>query len=442
MPTNQLINQELLFRFLTHDNIKVANLYFEQNPAVNKYSRKQSKCQYSFITTRHGLFAISSSTIGAGSSGRVKVGKHITTGKIVAVKIQPLQVVSMDDCDDCISETEILDQLGQLYAVATRWWNNLVGRKLLSPDEGWLNKYEKEDELKSEKYNFKFYIFSVFFEGITLYKYFKTYRPTIEKTLQIIIKVLEQLKIVHELEIIHGDLSFNNILINKTSDGQIEINLIDFGLAGKLKNGIIRYQILDYKFNKKNYPSPECDYRRTLYQILPELRHNAQLSIPHSKFYTIYRWAQKGYGFNTTASDLYSLGWNIYYFANGHNDPILRGLHEYLYQLNPFKRKSLQFMMNQYKEQLNKLESKKIVDELIDMMLASALDHSRRKDSLNRTSSVATLNYSFSSGSNNNGLSSSSLDVSTDELAEVIDKKTSRLSPIIDTAKLKLRPTF
>ena len=159
------------------------------------------------MTTNIGLFAISRDTLGAGSSGKVKVGKNINTGQIVVIKVQLLNVTSELDLADVIEEPNILAQLGQLHAIATR----------ISSNEGWTNKHEQDFKYRTKKYNFKFYILSDFFEGITLYQYFNDYAPTTEKILRIILKVLEKLELLNNLNIIHGDLSFINILIQTTA---------------------------------------------------------------------------------------------------------------------------------------------------------------------------------------------------------------------------------
>jgi serine/threonine protein kinase len=394
MPSYNSFDKELLFVSLTSIDIKSVGIYFENNKSVNKYSRKQSKFACSFMNTNMGLFAVSRHTVGSGSSGKVKVGKNVHTGDIVAVKIQLLNGNNVLDFVDNLDEPKILIQLGQLYTTTGRWWCGVL------PNEGWVNKHEQESKYRTKKYNFKFYIFSKFFEGITLFKYFENYAPTLEKILRIVIKVLEKLEILNKQNMIHGDLSFSNILINKTPEGEIDINLIDFGLGGVLCNGIKKFPVIDYRFTKKSYVPPECDYTKVLYKVIPDLvTFKTTGSLALQEFYTINYLAREKYGFQTITSDLYSLGWGIYKYAGAQKDRTLRKLQRHTYIMDPFNREPLQLVTAKYKEQLINVTSKPLVYAL-------------NKASLNDSSSCGSVDRRSRDGLSNssNGISSDSLD--------------------------------
>ncbi len=457
-----LAKKELLFTSLTSEHIREASSYFEANPKFNKYSRKQSQLldPFSFIVTINGMFAISNSiegTLGHGSSGRVKIGKNINTGQLVAIKRLLSNECSPVDYNDLLDEeVNILCELGQLHATAERWWNNVEGSKLSKEDDGWINKYEKDPEYMYIRYNYKFYIFSMFFDGITLYKHFKQYALTTEKTLQIIIKVLEKLEILNSKGIVHADFSFSNILYKK--NGEIEI--IDFGLAGKLQNGIKKFPVLKYKFTEKSYISPESDYRQVLHEIIPQskawLYCTSQIYIIHE----IDRLAKEGYGFNTITSDLYSLGWCIYHQAGGKQNPVLRELQQYTYISNPFKRELLQFVLGKYKEKLawlgyqhnfSTLQRSNLRVRISSSDLGYALRQNNSSDSM--VSIGLSLNGLRQNNSNDSlGYSSSSNELSSDRLddpyssvnrsLEAIEEVFPTLQTVENITQSKPRPRF
>ena len=361
------LNIEELFATLSKSHVASAMSYFKDNPAI-KYSRKHSKIPCSFICTNKGLFAISNKVVGTGSCGKVKIAKNMHTGEIAAVKIQLLILNNTDDYSNSglHEELYVLDQLKQLHATAYRWWNNTAWQQLTNSDLGWKNKHETKKKYKSIKYNCKFYIFSDFFHGITLFEYFDKYAATTEKTLQIFIKVLEKLAVLHGLNIVHGDLSFNNILIDKTPDGEIEINLIDFGSSGKLQNGVKMYRILDYFFTKTRYVPPECDYKKVSTKIIPELqKHQHRSYFSHEMLKAITFWASNGYGFIGINSDLYSVGWCLHSLASVKNNPILLELKKHTYIMDPFYRKPLCFIKAKYQEELQQITRNQSVSTLL-----------------------------------------------------------------------------
>jgi len=455
--------KELLFTSLTSEHIREASSYFEATPKFNKYSRKQSQLldPFSFIVTINGMFAISNSiegTLGHGSSGRVKIGKNINTGQLVAIKRLLSNECSPVDYNDLLyEEVNILCELGQLHATAERWWNNVEGSQLSKEDDGWINKYEKDPEYMSIRYNYKFYIFTDFFDGITLYKHFKQDVLTTERILQIIIQVLEQLDLLNRKGIIHSDFSLNNILYNKSNR---KIRIIDFGLAGKLQNGIKKFPILKYKSTKERYLSPECDYRKVLHEIIPQskawLYCTNQIYIIHE----IDRLAKEGYGFNTITSDLYSLGWCIYHQAGGKQNPVLRELQQYTYISNPFKRELLQFVLGKYKEKLDLLMCRHDFSTLQRSNLrvrinSSDLVYGLRQN--NPSNSMASIGFSYNGLRQNNsndslGYSSSSNELSADSLddpfssanknLEAIEEVFPTLQTVENITQFKPRPKF
>jgi len=87
---------------------------------------------------------------------------------------------------------------------------------------------------KSKTIRTKHYTFSEFIEGQPLSTYLDN-NPNISgiDKLAIILKVLQATQELHEKGIIHGDLSFNNILYNHKTG---KMTIIDFGFAVKSDN--------------------------------------------------------------------------------------------------------------------------------------------------------------------------------------------------------------
>jgi len=359
MPTDNSFSLQDGFHLLTDRFIASAKRFFIKNPTYIKLLRKTTDLPYSYISTDNKkIFAISRNTIGTGSTGKVKLAQNIDTKEIVAVKILFFNVNNLADYNnnswkqDCEEETETLQELGQLHATVTRWWSNLIGIGLPHHStNGWINKHEKDLSRKQLRYNLKYYIFTDYHDDyLTLYNYFKKNNPTIEKMLEIVIKVLEQLKLkLHNKNMLHCDFSGNNILIRDNENGEIEVKLIDYGFAGKVKNGIKKYPILGYTFDEHSYVAPESDYMLVLKEILPEISKYIDKTILKE----IHRLAIDGHGFNTTASDLYSLTWSV--CAYGGHHPTLLELFDDIREINPYARPTIDTIINRCQVKLQHL---------------------------------------------------------------------------------------
>ena len=341
---------------------------------TDKSSRKATNYPYSMIQTNHGFFLISRITLGVGSSGKVKIGKNISTGQLVAIKTQlfvedfnhndismwqytydPFRNVDPVNYDDnrwaWIDEIKTLKQLGQLHGATARW--------RMLPASGWKNKYDKNPKHESYRYNLKVYIFSDFFEGTTLSKCLENPIDA-KEILMIMITTLKQLAKLHELDIVHGDLSGENIIVHRNSDGTIEIRFIDFEFSGKLQNGIKRYPRLGYKFTSSNYVPPECDNKMVLDDVIPDLKESKRF--PIHILTAIENLAKEkyhvgenldGYGFITLQSDLYSFLWCIWDYTHKYLDATVYS--EDIHCINPYKRPSIKCVIDRCQKHLGKL---------------------------------------------------------------------------------------
>lgn len=215
--------------WLSGKEIAAVKHYFSQNPNSKKISRKQPIhfnnekifLQHSVISSDEGsLYALSrpeniytngiKGYLGKGSFGQVKLAQSLEDNTIVVAKIQ--------------EHTRIVAQL-QPYPQAKMIELEEETQKAVGQ---YLGKAERTTS-KSGTIRTKHYTFSDFIKGQSLSTYLNK-NPNISPLtkLTIILKVLQATQNLHEKGIIHGDLSFNNILYNDKTN---EINIIDFGLA-------------------------------------------------------------------------------------------------------------------------------------------------------------------------------------------------------------------
>ncbi|HZV71711.1 MAG TPA: AAA family ATPase [Saprospiraceae bacterium] len=115
-------------------------------------------------------------------------------------------------------------------------------------------------------------IVSDYFDGITLRKYFTQTPFNLEDRLKISAQIAHILGLIHQKNIIHRDLTSDNILINAES---LEINIVDFGQSIKIDVKTIHLSNPDQLEGTLSYFSPEqtgrmnriLDYRSDLYSV-------------------------------------------------------------------------------------------------------------------------------------------------------------------------------
>ena len=306
--------------------------FFNENPTQTKLSRKNSQLLYSFLKINNSnnatkIIAVSRKTIGTGAQGKVKIGYDVITKKKMAIKIR---VPNETDQNDWHSEANILSELGQLHGTLTR------------------------------KDPFKYYIVSDFFSNSQTLKNYLKENPNLPKTnkLKIILKIIDQLELIHEKNIVHGDLNFSNILIN--SDEKIKI--IDFGYsyelnADKIAKFTKKERCFDELAERLLWLAPERDPWRAE-EILTTIESSQQSwlsgTVSSSARQNISQWIkEEEYGFYHTSSDVYSLGYGINKYINKYpQDPDIINLCIQMCKLNPFERLTLETIKTQCNELL------------------------------------------------------------------------------------------
>ncbi|HUR32128.1 MAG TPA: AAA family ATPase, partial [Saprospiraceae bacterium] len=115
-------------------------------------------------------------------------------------------------------------------------------------------------------------ITSSYFDGITLREYFKKYSFDLKARLLLASRIAHILGLLHQRQIIHRDLTSDNILVNPD---QLEIQIVDFGQSIKLDVKTIHLSNPELLEGTLSYFSPEqtgrmnrvLDYRSDLYSV-------------------------------------------------------------------------------------------------------------------------------------------------------------------------------
>jgi len=182
--------------------------------------------------------------IGKGGMGSVYLAKHITLGKLMAIKL--LNPGLVDD-----------EELKERFISEAKIQAHLDGSK------GIVNIYdfvEKEGQ---------FYIFMEFLTGIPLNKYIKNHGAlTTTETKAYFIDILKAINEAHEKGVIHRDLKPSNIMITKDNS----IKIMDFGIA-KIIGENHDLTKAGTKIGSSRYMSPEqvrgeeLDFRTDIYSL-------------------------------------------------------------------------------------------------------------------------------------------------------------------------------
>jgi len=311
--TKKPINQQPE-QFLTPEEIKIAKAYFAQYPQSTKLSKKmilslndskQVKLSCSVIKSTDGkLYALYGGKqlykpknvkglLGKGTYGKVKLAQSLDDSTIIAAKVQTVRLTEKEKISDIKKEENIQKAVGQYLGSTKRHDPNY-------------------------KLTTKYYTFSEFVEGQSLTSYFRNnYNLPITKKLEIILAVLKATKELHNKDIIHADLSFNNVLYDPKTG---KVTIIDFGFANKADLNHSITLPFPIPFNPKGYNAPECKSGKATYR-----------------------------------SDIYSLGkWIEWDVAAG--NPFLTNLAANMLIMDPFKRPNSELCIKAIEQYLDQIK--------------------------------------------------------------------------------------
>ncbi|CAK45372.1 hypothetical protein CBS63078_5507 [Aspergillus niger] len=164
------------------------------------------------ITTPSGQWALGK-TLGAGSMGKVKVGKNMDTGEQVAVKIVPRQSTEEHRSS---REAERADRSKEIRTAREAAIVSLVNHPYICG---------MRDVVRT---NYHWYMLFELVNGGQMLDYIISHGKLKEKQARKFARqIASALDYCHRNSIVHRDLKIENILISKTGD----IKIIDFGLS-------------------------------------------------------------------------------------------------------------------------------------------------------------------------------------------------------------------
>ncbi|KAI9373068.1 hypothetical protein BJX61DRAFT_407300 [Aspergillus egyptiacus] len=176
-------------------------------PATSGQSKRRT-----MIATPTGQWSLGK-TLGAGSMGKVKVGKHLETGEQVAIKIVPRQ--STEEHRSA-REAERADRSKEIRTAREAAIVSLVNHPYICG---------MRDVVRT---NYHWYMLFELVNGGQMLDYIISHGKLKEKQARKFARqIASALDYCHRNSIVHRDLKIENILISKTGD----IKIIDFGLS-------------------------------------------------------------------------------------------------------------------------------------------------------------------------------------------------------------------
>ncbi|KAL4816430.1 hypothetical protein BDW67DRAFT_54233 [Aspergillus spinulosporus] len=175
--------------------------------AANVQSKRRT-----MIATPTGQWSLGK-TLGAGSMGKVKVGKHLETGEQVAIKIVPRQSTEEHRSQ---REAERADRSKEVRTAREAAIVSLVNHPYICG---------MRDVVRT---NYHWYMLFELVNGGQMLDYIISHGKLKEKQARKFARqIASALDYCHRNSIVHRDLKIENILISKTGD----IKIIDFGLS-------------------------------------------------------------------------------------------------------------------------------------------------------------------------------------------------------------------
>lgn len=150
------------------------------------------------------------SKIGAGGMSNVFIGRNLNNGSFAAIKVLKKQY------------TQDEENVNKFFSREVKITKSLHHKNIVS-----ILDFGKKDD--------NYFIIYELIEGITLDKYIKNNKVSIENAENILLQLLSGLSYAHSLAIIHRDIKPQNIMI--THKG--EVKLTDFGIAKALSSATV-----------------------------------------------------------------------------------------------------------------------------------------------------------------------------------------------------------
>ncbi|VEU20923.1 DEKNAAC101853 [Brettanomyces naardenensis] len=174
-------------------------------------------------------------TLGRGSTGRVRLAKHSSTGQLAAIKIIPKSAAGLKKQHGKVR----VDEHGLPYGIE----REIIIMKLISHPNimGLYDVWENQNEL---------YLVLEYVEGGELFDYLINHgRLTEPEAARYFRQIIDAVAYCHKFQICHRDLKPENILLDRNKN----IKIADFGMAA-LET---RQKLLETSCGSPHYASPE-----------------------------------------------------------------------------------------------------------------------------------------------------------------------------------------
>ena len=185
------------------------NYYMNESNQLSEYIKNYYKSYNKYPESKIFFYKFGR-TIGQGSFGKVNIGLHILTGRVVAIKsFKKESNIEKNNKDN-------------IYKI--------INEKNLMKDLDYKNVIKILDYFEDKNYIF---IVMEYINGGNLYSLLKKRRKLQEKTAKLIFKqIILALKYIHSRNIVHRDIKLENILLDLNNG----IKICDFGIGKKINN--------------------------------------------------------------------------------------------------------------------------------------------------------------------------------------------------------------
>jgi len=150
--------------------------------------------------------------IDIGGMGIIFRAEQVSTGRDVAIKVlKPSRADEMDLVQRFEREAEVLRQVSH---------PNIVSLVDSGRDAGGL-----------------IYVALEFVDGATLRHVLKNRSLSLIEIVEIFVKTTSALAEAHDADVIHRDLTFDNVMVSRQADGHLRVTILDFGVAKPMAGG-------------------------------------------------------------------------------------------------------------------------------------------------------------------------------------------------------------
>lgn len=218
------------------------------------------------------LFKGKTFIVGSGGFSRVKFGQRLSDGKWVAVKIQKMDFKQLKEMEDNVIELLKTPELSrsdgqkEMIRILIYKIENVYNRRILRKTESELSEelqlqIGKAKRITGDQQAEKNYSIQVLLEGNDLIYYLsnpKLYLNNQSERMAISLLALQNLKVYHDKNIIHGDIKPDNMIYHQDDKNHmpISVSLIDLGMSRKLPKDQLMYTAVR-PYGTRGYKAPE-----------------------------------------------------------------------------------------------------------------------------------------------------------------------------------------